>query len=140
MKILNVYYGLQAFDFNTEPHHSAVRYDASEEEIEMYKESCKKALMNKKCFWYLLEVTEILPLEGKVIHFHVFDSVEEKKKIILNEKAGKTKPSIKSANIDNINDLMANTVAGNPPPLHPFWNPIVKEVPMPAPVDAPIFF
>lgn len=140
MKILNVYYGLQAFDFNIEPHHYAVRYDASEEEIEIYKESCKKALMAKKCFWYLLEVTEILPLEGKVAHFHVFDSVEEKKKIILNEKAGKTKPSKFVPTQMNLGDLLDNMVAANPPPLHPYWNPIVKEVPVPAPVDAPIPF
>lgn len=140
MKILNVYYGLQAFDFNTEPHHSAVRYDASEEEIEMYKESCKKALMTKKCFWYLLAVTEILPLEGKVAHFHVFDSVEEKKKIILNEKAGKTKPSIKSANIDNINDLLANMLNVQNAPWPGLPTKPVEAVPMPAPVDAPIPF
>lgn len=124
MKILNVYYGLQASNFNTEPHHAAVRYDASEEEIEMYKESCKKALMNKKCFWYLLEVTEILPLEGKVTNFHVFDSVEEKKKIILNEKAGKTKPSSKAP---SLGDLLDNMVGNN-------------LAPGPVPVDVPIPF
>lgn len=140
MKILNVYYGLQAFDFNAEPHHSAVRYDTTEDEISMYIESCQKALINKKCFWYLLEVTEILPLEGKVSHFHAFDSIEEKKKIILNEKAGMTKSTTKSANIDNINDLLANMVAANPALMHVFWEDPIKDAPMPAPIDAPIPF
>ena len=74
MKILNLYYGLEAHNFNAEPHHATVRYNADDQEIQMYVEKAKNALQTKKCFWYFLTVADVNPLTGTVEHTNVFDA------------------------------------------------------------------
>jgi hypothetical protein len=92
MKILNTYYGLEAYDFAAEPHHACVRYDVSEEEILFQVAKAKQSLENKKCFWYLVNVVEVNPHTGESTSVNFHSTVGEKIKIVLNAKgAGKTK-------------------------------------------------
>ncbi len=132
MKILNLYYGLEAHNFNAEPYHAAVRYNADEQEIQMYVEKAKNALQNKECFWYFLTVVDVNPLTGAVEHTNVFDAVEEKQKIILNAKAAKTKaahtPLYGEVHKAMIDDMFTNIA---PWPKMPEPAPVAQDTPIP---------
>lgn len=121
MKILNTYYGLEAHNFNAEPYHACVRYDASDDEIAFQKDKAQKSLTNKKCFWYLVEVTTINPHTGEHSSEGFFDTVGEKAKIILNAKVQKNiteKPKATNQNM-GIGDLFDHANIAWPVPKPP---------------------
>ncbi|MFZ2190116.1 MAG: hypothetical protein WAV48_05010 [Candidatus Magasanikiibacteriota bacterium] len=87
MKILNVYYGTDAYSFESEPFHAHCRYSCDEEHITLHIGRAKEHLQMGKCFWYLVNVCDVNPHTGAVEVRNYYDSVEEKQKIILNARA-----------------------------------------------------
>lgn len=87
MKILNVYYGTDAYCFETEPFHAHCRYSVDEEYISTYIDKARDALQRGKCFWYLVSVVDFNPITGIAETRNYYDGVKEKAKTILNARA-----------------------------------------------------
>jgi len=111
MKILNLYYGLDAYDFDSTMHHADSSYSAEDGRFEEYVEKGRRAVINKKCFWFLVTETTFSPKTGETSSTHHYESVPEKAKIVLNARP---KPAPKAADA----------------PISSFWAELPKTTPM----------
>lgn len=87
MKILNVYYGTNAYDFDAHPHHYSTNTCVDDANVEYAIESAERDLLAGKCVWYCVLVTELNTRTGMGETKTYYGGVAEKSKIILNAKA-----------------------------------------------------
>lgn len=87
MKILNVYYGTNAYDFDAQAHHYTTNLAADDNTVEYAIEVAEQHLRDGKCVWYCALVTELNTRTGMGETKTYYGGVAEKSKIILNAKA-----------------------------------------------------
>lgn len=93
MKMLNVYYGQDPYNFTKGINHYTAVVPAQEEDIEYSKQHAAKTLKAGHCYWYLVAVVDVCPFTGTTSTETYYDHVPEKEKIILNKHAkGKAMP------------------------------------------------
>jgi hypothetical protein len=121
MKILNVYWGTDAYTFESEPFHSCCKYQATDEMVSYQFDKSLMALSNGKCYWFLISVVDLNPLTGEAVNTNTYRGVSEKAKIILNPCAKKNSIKSKEPQQAIFDDLI-------PWPAVPTTNPVPEVI------------
>jgi hypothetical protein len=121
MKILNVYWGTDAYTFESEPFHACCKYSASDDYVLLVLDKAEQALHYGKCYWYLVSVVEFNPLTGESVNTNTYRGVTEKAKIILNARAKKNNIKGKELPQAIFDDLI-------PWPAVPMHNPVPNAI------------
>lgn len=89
MKMMNVYYGQDPYDFERNVNHYTALIKALEEDVDHQRHRAHEAFEQGKVCWYLITVVDINPRTGETIFEKYFECKEEKEKVILNARAKK---------------------------------------------------